>query len=195
MNLSVIVPCSMAHRKYLDAAIRSVQFQNYEGKYEIGIMTDLENEGTPAMLNQGISQAKGEYITVVHGDDMVEPWHLELLMSQAAPDRFVYGDLRIYSRGHKGGVLTMVRPEVELTVTAGDIPEKIVISLAGLEIGDTVTISSVDLPAGSVPTIDRDFVIANIQAPSGLASQSDDEEEGEEAAADEVPASEQSEDE
>ena len=94
----------------------------------------------------------------------------------------------------KGGVLTMVRPEVELTVTAGDIPEKIVISLAGLEIGDTVTISSVDLPAGSVPTIDRDFVIANIQAPSGLASQSDDEEEGEEAAADEVPASEQSED-
>ncbi len=76
----------------------------------------------------------------------------------------------------KGGVLTMVRPEVELVVTAGDIPESITASVAGLEIGDTLTISMIDLPPGAKPTIDRDFVIANIQAPSGLASQSDDEE-------------------
>ena len=76
----------------------------------------------------------------------------------------------------KGGVLTMVRPEVELVVTAGDIPESITASVAGLEIGDTLTISMIDLPQGAKPTIDRDFVIANIQAPSGLASQSDDEE-------------------
>ena len=76
----------------------------------------------------------------------------------------------------KGGVLTMVRPEVELVVTAGDIPESITASVAGLEIGDTLTISMIDLPPGAKPTIDRDFVIANMQAPSGLASQSDDEE-------------------
>jgi len=79
----------------------------------------------------------------------------------------------------KGGVLTVVRPEVELVVTASDIPEKITVDLTGLEIGDTVTISSVDLPAGAKPTIDRDFVIANIQAPSGLRA-ADDAEEGEE---------------
>jgi large subunit ribosomal protein L25 len=78
----------------------------------------------------------------------------------------------------KGGVLTVVRPEVELIVTAGDIPEKIEVDLAGLEIGDTITISSVTLPAGAKPTIDRDFVIANISAPSGLKA-ADDEEEGE----------------
>jgi len=82
----------------------------------------------------------------------------------------------------KGGVLTMVRPEVELVVTAGDIPEKIVASVAGMQIGDTLTISQIELPAGAKPTIDRDFVIANIQAPSGLASQSDDDESGEDAA-------------
>ena len=70
----------------------------------------------------------------------------------------------------KGGVLTMVRPEVELRVTAGEIPEQITISLAGLEIGDTITISSVDLPSGAKATIDRDFVIANLTAPSGLVS-------------------------
>jgi len=93
----------------------------------------------------------------------------------------------------KGGVLTMVRPEVELVVTAGDIPEKITIDLADLEIGDTVTISDVTLPAGTKPTIDRDFVIANISAPSGLrAAEEEDEGEGE-VAADEVEATEQGE--
>ncbi|MEM6385411.1 MAG: 50S ribosomal protein L25/general stress protein Ctc [Pseudomonadota bacterium] len=76
----------------------------------------------------------------------------------------------------KGGLLTMVRPEVELVVTAGDIPESISISVAGLDIGDTITISDVDLPAGAKPTIDRDFVIANISAPSALASAAGDEE-------------------
>jgi large subunit ribosomal protein L25 len=70
----------------------------------------------------------------------------------------------------KGGVLTMVRPEVELVVVAGDIPEKIVVDLEGLNIGDTVTISAVTLPEGTKPTIDRDFVIANITAPSGLVA-------------------------
>ncbi len=89
----------------------------------------------------------------------------------------------------KGGILTMVRPEVELVVTAGDIPEKITLDISGLEnIGDTATISMIDLPEGSKPTIDRDFVIANISAPSGLASQADDDEE--DVAADEVPTTE-----
>jgi len=78
----------------------------------------------------------------------------------------------------KGGVLTVVRPEVELMVTAGDIPEKLTVDLTGLNVGDTVTISAIDLPKGSKPTIDRDFVIANISAPSGLRS-SENEEEGE----------------
>ncbi len=86
----------------------------------------------------------------------------------------------------KGGVLTIVRNEVELIVTAGDIPEKLVVDLSGVEnIGDTITISSIDLPSGAKPTIDRDFVIANISAPSALKSDADDEEE--EADADEVP--------
>ncbi|MCT4608505.1 MAG: 50S ribosomal protein L25/general stress protein Ctc [Pelagimonas sp.] len=79
----------------------------------------------------------------------------------------------------KGGVLTVVRPEVELVVTAGDIPEKITVDLAGLNIGDIVHISDVTLPEGTKPTIDRDFVIANISAPSGLAASADDEAEEE----------------
>ena len=90
----------------------------------------------------------------------------------------------------KGGMLTVIRADVDLNVVAGDIPEKIVVDLAGLEIGDTITISSVDLPAGAKPTIDRDFVIANIAAPATLGSGDDEEDEGEEVAADEVEATE-----
>ncbi|WP_299924291.1 50S ribosomal protein L25/general stress protein Ctc [uncultured Pelagimonas sp.] len=82
----------------------------------------------------------------------------------------------------KGGVLTLVRPEVELVVTAGDIPEKLVVDLAGRDIGDVIHISDVSLPEGSKATIDRDFVIANVSAPSGLKS-SDNEDSGDEAEA------------
>ena len=79
----------------------------------------------------------------------------------------------------KGGVLTVVRQEVELRVTAGDIPEKLTIDLAGKDIGDTLTISAITLPEGSKATIDRDFVIANISAPSGLKSAGVDDDEPE----------------
>ena len=86
----------------------------------------------------------------------------------------------------KGGVLTIVRSEVELKVTAGEIPEKIVVDLEGKDVGDVITISQVDLPAGAVPTIDRDFVIANISAPSSLRSADD----GDDADDAEAPAEE-----
>ncbi|NYS25469.1 50S ribosomal protein L25/general stress protein Ctc [Rhodobacteraceae bacterium 2376] len=80
----------------------------------------------------------------------------------------------------RGGTLTIVRPEVELSVIAGDIPEKITVDLDGLQIGDTITISSVPLPEGVKPTIERDFVIANIVAPRAVTAESDDDaEEGE----------------
>ncbi|GAA6176565.1 50S ribosomal protein L25/general stress protein Ctc [Sulfitobacter pacificus] len=80
----------------------------------------------------------------------------------------------------KGGTLNVLRPEIELVVTAADIPESIEIDISALEIGDNLTISDVKLPEGAKPTIDRDFVIAQVSAPSGLAS-SDDDEDGEEA--------------
>lgn len=70
----------------------------------------------------------------------------------------------------RGGTLTVVRPEVELEVTAGDIPDHITVDLAGKNIGDVIHIGDVVLPEGAKPTIARNFVIANIAAPSGLRS-------------------------
>ncbi|NDK33845.1 50S ribosomal protein L25/general stress protein Ctc [Rhodovulum sulfidophilum] len=78
----------------------------------------------------------------------------------------------------RGGVLTVVRPEVELVVTAGDIPEKLTVDVSALNVGDIVHISDITLPQGTTPTITgRDFVIANISAPSGLRSADNEEEE------------------
>jgi large subunit ribosomal protein L25 len=87
----------------------------------------------------------------------------------------------------KGGVLTVVRNEVELEVLAGDIPEHITVDLAGVQIGDTISISAVTLPEGAKPVIaDRDFVIANVMAPRALLAEDEDEDE-DDVAADEVP--------
>ena len=83
----------------------------------------------------------------------------------------------------RGGTLVVVRQEVELEVLAGDIPEQLVVDLANYKIGDTIHINDIALPAGARPTIDRNFVIANVAPPKGLAA--DDEEESDEAATEE----------
>jgi large subunit ribosomal protein L25 len=83
----------------------------------------------------------------------------------------------------KGGTLVVVRNEVELKVTAGNIPEFLEVDLAEVEIGDTVHMSDITLPEGTRPMItDRDFVIANIAAPKTVDLDSDSEE-GEEGEA------------
>ncbi|MCR8726666.1 50S ribosomal protein L25/general stress protein Ctc [Frigidibacter sp. ROC022] len=79
----------------------------------------------------------------------------------------------------KGGTLVVVRPEVELEVLASEIPDHITVDLTGREVGDVIHIGDVTLPKGVVPTIKRNFVIANIAAPSGLRS-SEGEDEAEE---------------
>jgi large subunit ribosomal protein L25 len=74
----------------------------------------------------------------------------------------------------RGGVLTVVRPEVELNVQADSIPESIVVDLNGRDVGDVIHISDVALPEGVTPVIERNFVIANISAPSALRGGGDD---------------------
>ncbi|MFM2099429.1 MAG: hypothetical protein RLZZ366_968 [Pseudomonadota bacterium] len=75
----------------------------------------------------------------------------------------------------RGGVLNVVRHELELICDAAMIPDEIEISLAGREVGDSIHISSVTLPAGSESAIaDRDFTIATIIAPSALKSSEGD---------------------
>ncbi|MFZ9396091.1 MAG: 50S ribosomal protein L25/general stress protein Ctc [Erythrobacter sp.] len=69
----------------------------------------------------------------------------------------------------RGGVLNIVRHELELVCDADKIPGEIVIDVTGKDVGDSIHISEVTLPAGSASAItDRDFTIATLVAPSAL---------------------------
>ncbi len=86
-----------------------------------------------------------------------------------------------------GGVLNVIRADVEMSVIAGDIPDHLTVDLAEAQMGDTISISSVTLPEGATPVIsDRDFVIATITAPRAVLAE-DEDDDGEDVAADEVP--------
>ena len=95
----------------------------------------------------------------IHDDSKIELFiHVDFINHEASPGL------------KRGGTLTVVRHEVELEVTAGDIPDHITVDLTGKQIGDVIHINDIVLPAGSKPTVDRNFAVANIAAPSGLAA-------------------------
>ena len=80
----------------------------------------------------------------------------------------------------RGGTLNVVRHTVEVIAPANAIPEELSVDLSGTEIGDSIHISAVTLPAGVTPAIkDRDFTIATIVAPSSLRSAGGGEADGE----------------
>ncbi len=78
----------------------------------------------------------------------------------------------------KGGALNVVRHEIEVSCPAGQIPNEIVVDLDGLDIGESVHISSVKLPDNVTPVIDdRDFTIATLQAPRAMVEETEEPEE------------------
>ncbi len=92
----------------------------------------------------------------------------------------------------KGGVLNVVRHDLELVCENDKIPGEIEIDVTGKEVGDSIHISEVNLPAGSESAItDRDFTIATLVAPSALKKSEEEDEEVEEIAADAVEATSQ----
>ncbi len=90
----------------------------------------------------------------------------------------------------RGGVLNIVRRKVELKCPAENIPDEIVVDLAGTDIGTSIKISSVKLPENVIPTItDRDFVVATVAAPTVIKEpEKPAEETATEGAEGEVPA-------
>lgn len=116
------------------------------------------------------------------------PLHVDFL--RLAEGQSLAVEVPVHFVGHdgspglkRGGTLNIVRHTVELHVPGDAIPDSIEADLSGLEIGDSVHISSVRLPEGVRPVIERDFTLATIAVPAGFKD-------GEEtpAAAEETPA-------
>lgn len=109
------------------------------------------------------------------------PLHIDFLRITASstvtamvPVNFINEDTSPGLKG--GGVLNVVRYEIEMNCSAINIPESLTVDLAGTDIGDSIHISAIALPDDAQPTItDRDFTIATIAAPTVEVETSDDE--------------------
>jgi large subunit ribosomal protein L25 len=106
-----------------------------------------------------------------------DPLHVDFMRAQAGALVAVGVPVRFINEQQapglkRGGVLNIVRREVELLCPADRIPAEIVADLSGLDINESLHISAVQLPEGVRPTItDRDFTIASIRPPSTEAEE------------------------
>jgi large subunit ribosomal protein L25 len=147
-------------------------------------------------------QVNGEAVRVLPREVQLhpvseEPLHIDFVrvgrhatVTVTVPVVFANEDI---SRGLKrGGVLNIVRREVELLCPVDAIPQEITVDLKDADIHDSLHISQVSLPEGVRPAIaDRDFTIATISAPTIIREEEEEAEvaaEGEEAAAEEPEA-------
>jgi large subunit ribosomal protein L25 len=72
----------------------------------------------------------------------------------------------------RGGVLNLVRHEIEFLCSPDNIPQQVVVDIAGLDIGGSIHISQVELPQGATPTSrEANFTVVTIGAPSGLKAE------------------------
>lgn len=117
----------------------------------------------------------GETLRVIPRDVQFEPMrdfiiHVDFL--RLGKDARIRVEVPVHFRNHEaspglkaGGVLNIVRHEIEFFCPADNIPEEVVVDLTGLHIGQSVHVSQVKLPEGAQPTItERDFTIATIAA-------------------------------
>ena len=119
------------------------------------------------------------------------PIHVDFL--RVSSDTMIHVDIQVVFENEeespglrRGGVLNIVRHEIELVCRADHIPPSLSADLTGLDIGDGVHIGDIELPEGVRPAIeDRDFTVATIAAPTVMVEEEEVEEEeleeGEEA--------------
>lgn len=74
----------------------------------------------------------------------------------------------------RGGVLNLVRHEIEFICSPDNIPQMVEVDLTGLDIGGSIHISAVKLPEGATPTVrERDFTLVTIGAPSAMKAEAE----------------------
>ena len=143
---------------------------------------DMLIHGGGFMTTVGTINVDGDKHQVIARDYQLDPvrdfpMHVDFLrvakgatLTVNVPVHFINED--ICPGIKRGGVLNVVRHEVEMVVPAMAIPESLTLDLANADLGDSLHISAVTLPEGAEPTItDRDFTIATIAAPAGLKSE------------------------
>ncbi|MBP1852610.1 50S ribosomal protein L25/general stress protein Ctc [Rhizobium halophytocola] len=170
-----------------NGSIPSVIYGDKQAPISIALNTNEVTKRIHAggfMTTVATVEVNGEKISVLPKDYQLDPvrdfvLHVDFLrvsadsqVTVAVPVHFINEE----KSGIKiGGVLNIVRHDVELHCPANAIPEAITVDLSGHKIGSSIHISHVDLPKGVTPVItDRDFTIATIVAPAGGLSEDED---------------------
>jgi large subunit ribosomal protein L25 len=157
------------------------------GNKEAPALISMESKLLVRELHRGSFTSKlfdleidGKKIRVLPRDVQVDPVydrpiHVDFLRI-AADSRIrvmvptVFTDEGLSPGIKRGGVLNIVRHEIEFYCRADSIPENITISLTGTDIGHSLHISHIKLPDGVRPVItDRDFTVATVAAPTVVA--------------------------
>jgi large subunit ribosomal protein L25 len=122
-----------------------------------------------------------------------EPWHFDLYRVDEHQEIKI--GVAVHFRNadeapgiKRGGTLNVVSHEIEVVCAADHIPEELVVDLTGLDIGDTIRVSSVPLPQGVATTLDPEFVIATI---AGMQAEVEEEAAPAEEGAEEAEAAEE----
>ncbi len=125
----------------------------------------------------------GDKIRVLPKDYQLDPvkdfpTHVDFLRVSAnsrikveIPVHFINQDISVGLK--RGGILNIVRHEVEFMCPVDAIPDFITVDLALVDIGHSVHISAVAVPEGLKPTIDRDFTVATIVSPGGALEEAE----------------------
>lgn len=114
-----------------------------------------------------------------------EPWHFDLYRVDAHQQIKIAVPVHFQNQEEspglkRGGTLNIVLHEVTLSVPADKIPEEIAFDLTGLDIGDTIRVGDLKLPASAQAAVDADTVVATV---AGASAQMAEEAAAEEAAA------------
>ncbi|SDU29491.1 50S ribosomal protein L25/general stress protein Ctc [Stappia sp. ES.058] len=150
------------------------------------------------MINLGTIEVDGKSHRVIAKDYQLDPVRDDLIhvdFLRVAKGSELTVDIPVHFINEEscpglkeGGMLNVVRHTVEMTVPADSIPDELIVDLATAQVGDSIHISSIDVPQGCIPTItDRDFTVATIAAPGGGSTAEDEaEDEAEDAAEEEA---------
>jgi large subunit ribosomal protein L25 len=127
-------------------------------------LVNIEIDGTPTRTLPRDVQLDPIYDQPIHVDFLRVNAGTKITV--AVPVRFVGQESSPGIR--RGGMLNIVRHEIELVCSVENIPDQLLISLEGLNIGDTIHIGSIGLPEGTRPTVGRNFTVASIAAPTAV---------------------------
>ncbi len=159
-----------------------------------------ESSASQLLLNLVIQNGKTYTKTVMIKELQIHPVSRDFLhvdFYEIVMDRKIKVNIPVVTRGksegvEQGGMLQIIRRELEVLCLPFEIPEQIEIDITNLEIGDSVHVNDISLEGNAEIQADVNFTMLTILSPTAAEEEVSEEEgeEGEEGVAEEAAAEE-----